>query len=382
MNIRRFHTYPLVLCTLLLGACGSQSNTNSDSDAVPEHAAFQLSLTDDVDSEATASDADAIDPAAAEVTSALDAVSQAVNADVAAELVNCRGAVRDLNQALRSFMEPIVALVRDNEPTSTFGRVKVWGPLTRGHTEFRFTLRHGTLRHYGWLLEARVAGSDDAFTTVAAGGITLGFAPRRGRGSIGIDLDALGSVDPTLVARGALFARFAHGAAGDIVGYRLRDFTARALATPVNALVQGVHLKGGSNRVRLAFYGNLPETATAAPELVLARVRHQRGEGGRADLRLSGGDIPASNVWVVSECWSAGLASTFRIVRDCPGDGVGGQRCEVVASTGDPSACSARFSQAELAPGDAEAPMPDAESPEGDVTPPDTMPSGEPPTDG
>lgn len=370
----------LALCTSLLGACSSKSGSPNDADldAVPEQAAFALSVSDEATSEGSATSSDAVDPAA-EVMDALGDTSDAVASNVAPELARCRGAVRSLNQALRRFMEPIVALVRDTEPTTSVGRVKEWGPVTRGATEFRFVLRHGTLRHYGWRLEARAAGSDDAFVRVAAGGITVGFAARRGAGTIGVDLDALGSVDPTVVARGALLARFAHGAAGSIVGYRLRDFAGEAGSEPIDALVQGVRLKGGYNRLRLAFHGNLPETATEAPEVVLARVRHQRGQGGRADLLVTGGDVSDGNIWVVNECWNAELHAGFRSVRDCPGDGIGGERCELVATTGDASACASLFALPEFAPADAEAPMSDGASPEGDVTPPDAMPEGTPP---
>lgn len=382
MHMRSLYRLSQVaLLASVVAACSSQSDSEAELEGVPEQAALALSVTDDATTEGSATADDAVDPSA-DVTSSLEAVTQAVEANVAPELANARGAVRALNQSLRHFMEPIVALVRDSEPTSRVGRVKVWGPVTRGATEFRFTLRHGTLRHYGWLLEARAEGSDAAFTAVAAGGITVGFAPRRGRGSVGVDLDALASVDPTVVAHGALLARFAHGAAGSIVGYRLRGFAPEADATPIDALVQGVHLKGGINRLRLAYYGNLPETATSAPEFVLARVRHQRGEGGRADALVSGGDVPNGHVWVVNECWSSALAAGFRRVLDCPGDGIGGERCEVVATVGDASACRPLFSQAELPPADAEAPMSDSESPEGDVTPPDAMPDGAPPADG
>ncbi|MGC4087872.1 MAG: hypothetical protein QM756_08245 [Polyangiaceae bacterium] len=380
MKLRHSTSCAFVLvCASLLAACNKQSSNDEDLGAVPEQAAFALSVTDDATSEGSASIDDAVDPEAA-VADSMDSLTQAVEGNVAPELAHARGAVRELNQALRRFMEPIVALVRDNEPTSSVGRVKVWGPVTRGATEFRFALRHGTLRHYGWLLEARAAGSTDPFTRVAAGGITVGYAARRGAGSIGLDLDALGSVDPTVVARGAVLARFAHGAVGSIVGYRLRAFAADASATPIDALVQGVHLKGGTNRLRLAYHGNLPETASAAPELVLARVRHQRGQGGRADLLLTGGDIANGRVWAVSECWDAQLDAGYRVVRDCPGDGIGGERCTVVATQGALGSCVGIFAQPEFAPADAEAPMSDSESPMGDVTPPDAMPDGEPPT--
>jgi hypothetical protein len=380
MKCRRIASFGcLAVCASLLGACGSKSDVDADLEAVPEQAAFALSVTDDAASEGSGAAADAIDPAS-EVGSSMDALSAALSENVAPELANARAPVRSLNQALHRFMEPIVALVRDREPTTSAGRVRVWGPIVRGATEFRFALRHGTLRHYGWLLEARAAGTDDAFTRVAAGGISVGFAARRGTGTLGIDLDALGSVDPTVVARGALVARFAHGAAGSIVGYRLRDFVGETGTQPITALVHGVHIRGGGNRLRLAYQGNLPESGTEASEFVLARVRYQRAVGGRADLLVTGGDVPPGKVWLVSECWNAALAAGFRSVRDCPGDGLGGERCQLLASSGDASSCVGSFDEPEFAPSDPEAAMHDSQSPEGDVMPPDSMPDGTPPT--
>jgi hypothetical protein len=300
--------------------------------------------------------------------------------DVAPELARSRAAVKDLNDALRHFMQPIVALVRDTPPTSTDGDVRTWGPVTRGATEFEFVLRHGSARHYGWVLRARPAGSTDDFTPVAAGGITVGYAPRRGHGTIGLDLDALGAVDPTVTARGKLFAGFDHVAGGSVIGYRLKNFTPDpASEEPIDALAERVHLAQGVNRARLAYYGNLPETATDAKELLLARVRHERGVGGRADMLVTGGDVADGHVIVVSECWDKALESGFRVVRDCPGDGIGGDRCQIVATRGDESACTA-FATAELPPADANAAMPDPESVAGDVTPPDSMPDGAPPS--
>jgi hypothetical protein len=365
-----------LLAASALVACSSD-NKDDALDAVPEQAAFQLGVTDDPGSEGTATGDDAVDPAD-EVDDAMDAASAAM--DVAPELERSRHAIKDLNEALRAFMQPIVALVRNNSPASVAGDVRTWGPVTRGATEFEFVLRHGTARHYGWLLEARPAGATDDFTTVAAGGITVGYAPRRGRGSIGLDLDALGAVDPTVSARGKLLAGFAHVAGGSVIGYRLENFTPDpANEESMDALAERVHLAQGINRARLAFYGNLPETATDAQELVLARVRHQRSVGGRADMLVTGGDVADGHVFVVNECWDKALASGFRVVRDCPGDGIGGDGCQVVATRGDESACVA-FATAELPPPDANAAMPDAQSVAGDASAPDSMPDGTPPS--
>ncbi len=375
-------TWILGILACTLPACGSGSGSSSDDylDAAPEMSALQLSVTDDATSEGTSTDADAID-AAQQVTQALGESGESLAVNVAPELEHCRAAVKALNEGLRDFLQPIVALVRNTEPT-TVGRVRTWGPVTRGAAEFQFVMRHGTLRHFGWLLQARPAGTTENYTIVAAGGITVGYAARRGIGTVGVDLDRLATVDPTVAGHGALLASFAHGPNGSTLAYRLRDFSLDAAQkTGVDALVQGVHLKAGYNRLRLAYYGNVADTATDAPELVLARVRQERAEGGRADLLVTGGDVADGKVWVVSECWSPALQSTFRIVRDCPNDGIGGASCQIVSTTGDSTACPPDLSDADLPPADPLTPMPDPQSPEGDLTPPTTLPDGNPPTD-
>jgi hypothetical protein len=377
-SICRYLGTGLLLSTVL--ACGAQQDAEENEflAGVPEAAALQLSITDDASGEALAGDDARVGAAAA--SDALGSLSLALVASGDTDgLARPREAVRELNEALRNFLQPIVALVRNQEPDEVLGNVAQWGPVTRGETEYRLLVRKGLLRRFGWVLQARASGSGDEFEGVAAGGIRVGEEVRRGRGVVGVDLDLLGALDPTVSARGQVLAAFAHGPAGTVLSYGLRDFARSADdETPIDALFQGVHLSGGHNRVRLAYHGDLPETATDAEELVLARVRHQRGDGGRADLLVTGGDIAEGKVWVVSECWSAGLASTYRIVRECPGDGIGGERCVEQRSSGDASACARGLSLPELPPADAAAHMDDAESPEGELLPPAAMPSGEP----
>jgi hypothetical protein len=370
-----------IWCVGALPACGSKGGTSDDYLAgAPEVSALQLSVTDDASSEGLATDADAVDPTS-EVAQGLGEAASGLSVQVAPELANAREAVADLNQALKNFMQPIVALVRDTDPTTTDGNVKTWGPVTRGATEFRFVMRRGVLRtRFGWLLQARVAGSNDDFSTVAAGAITVGYAARRGVGTVGIDLDALGAIDPTIVARGALLAGFAHGPNGSALAYRLKDFSPNPQTNaPISAILQGVHLKEGFNRLRLAYHGNVAGTATSAKELVLARVRHLNGEGGRADVLVTGGDVANGHAWLVSECWNAQLQAAYRVVRDCPADGIGGDQCVAVSSAGDPAACGHDVAAAEFPPADPMAAMSDPESPVGDVTPPAGMPDGNPP---
>lgn len=369
----------IVACAL--PACGGSKDAASEDEylaAAPELSALQLGVTDDPSTEATATEADAVD-AAEQITQAISDSTGSLQ--VAPELRHCRQAVSALNQALRDFMQPIAALVRNTAPT-TVDRVRSWGPVTRGATEFQFVMRRGLARHFGWVLEARPAGTSQDYTVVAAGGITVGYAARRGVGTVGVDLDRLGALDPTVVARGSILARFAHAPNGSTLAYRLHDFSPDpAQNSGIDALIQGVHLQPGFNRLRLAYHGNVEDTATDAPELVLARVRQMRDEGGRADLIVTGGDVADGKAWAVSECWSPALESVYRIVRDCPADGIGGDSCEVVSTTGDANACPHDLLAADPAPADPLTPMSDPQSPEGDLTPPSAMPDGEPPTD-
>ncbi len=364
-----------------LPACGANNTGQSDDflSGAPEESALQLGVTDDASTEAVATNDDAID-ASDEVAQSMGEATAALTGPVAPELVRCREAVRDLNQALRNFMQPIVALVRDTAPTSSTVSSRAWGPVTRGATDFRFVMQRGAASHFGWLLEARPADTTEKFVTVAAGGITVGYAVRRGVGTVGIDLDALGTLDPTIAARGSLLVGFAHGPNGSTLGYRLRDFTPDpAWKTPVTALAQAVHLKLGFNRLRLAYYGNVLGTATDKFEFVLARARQMRDVGGRADSIVTSGDVPDGHAWIVSECWDAGLSSVYRVVHDCPADGIGGDQCVDVSSVGNEAACVHDVAAADLPPADPSASMSDPESPEGDVTPPSTMPDGTPP---
>jgi hypothetical protein len=372
----------VTLSVAALPACGANKTAQSDEFLVgaPEESALQLGVTDDATSEAIATNDDAIDAAEEVAQSMSETTAALTTGPVAPELVRCREAVRDLNQALRSFMQPIVALVRDTDPTASTANSRVWGPVTRGATDFRFVMRRGAVHHFGWLLEARPTDTTEKFVTVAAGGITVGYAARRGIGSVGIDLDALGTLDPTIAARGALLASFAHGPNGSALAYRLAGFTPDpSWKAPVTAVVQAVHLKVGFNRLRLAYYGNVLGTATDKFEFVLARARQMRDVGGRADSIVTGGDITDGRAWLVSECWDAGLKSVYRVVRDCPADGIGGDQCSDVSTVGDAAACAQAVTDADLPPADPSAAMSDPESPEGDVTPPSSMPDGTPP---
>jgi hypothetical protein len=360
--------------SLHLAACGAaRTDATEDLSGVPELGAVEMSLTEDANAEGTSTEHDAVDPSTASADDLM--LMDVPEENSASDLRQAQAGIRQLNQALRGFLRPIAALVRETEPTRQAGAVKQWGPITHGETEYRFLLRKATDGRHTWRLDARSAGSQDSFTRVAVGALAVGSKVRRGAGALGVDLDALGSVNPDVAARGEILVGFRHAKAGTTVSYGLRNFTHDpSTSDGIDAVLRAVHLKNGFNRVRLAYRGNLPETATDAPELILARLRHQRAVGGRSDLLVVGGDVPSGTSWVISQCWDRGQQDQFRVVRLCKSaTDIDLSSCTIQSTSGDEHSCGASLGNAELPPIDPAAPAADAEDPNADVEIPDSL---------
>jgi len=382
MKLNRHYTIStLSALSLLIGGCSSETAPSDDyADGAPELAAVQMRITGDANSEALATSSDAIDPQAL-ASDELATVTGDAGSSGIPDLNGAREAVHDLNQALRNSLQSIAAMVRNTQATYKLGDLRMWGPVMRGETEFRFFMRRPAPHDFQWRLDARLAGTSTAYSRIAAGEIVVGARARRGVGVAGFDLSNLAAVDPTVTAQGQILAGFAHGPRGTTLAFGLKNFTRDPAVKPgIDALLQEVHLANEVNRVRLAYHGNVEGTATSAEELVFARVRHIAGVGGRSDMIVTSGDVPAGQAWVINQCWSAALDQTYRVVRNCPLDGIGGASCTQVSVVGDVSACDVNLRAEEMPPADPNQSMPDAQNPNSDVTPPAAIPdvAGEP----
>jgi hypothetical protein len=357
----------------LLVACQTGSAGDEWLDGAPEQAAFQMQLSDDADAESWAKSSDMV---VGGDEAPNGAMGGAPSDSVAPALREAREGVKNVNEALRAFLEPAVSLLRE-EPTETRGQFAVWGPVVRGATEYQVTLRKGILGRFGWLLEARPAGDDGEFLRVAAGRIVVDGVPRRGAGVAGFDLTSLGSVDPTVVGRGELLVGFAHGPRGNTVSYSVRDFTLEPDSeSGIDARLRAIHLSRGVNIVRLAYRGNVEATPTDAEELVLARGRHRTGGGGRVDALITEGDVPEGKVLVKSQCYDENGALVYSVVRECTEGDINAENCNITASEGELRACLDDFRTESLPPSDPTEDEELTDDPNPDVTPPTSMPDG------
>lgn len=308
---------------------------------------------------------------------ALSSTQQALEGTVPEYLQNARQAVAYLNGEIKRVITPIAELAAANAGKAQPGDVRMYGPKDRGNFTFRLYIKKLTETRFGWRLEAKpLGGADDQYVRVAGGALTKGELPHRGRGMIGIDLDALKTLDSTFVGQGKLFCGFAHVGDTKTLIYRLAGFTPDlSKHDPVNAIFTGHRLMPSrATRVRLAGNFDVVKT-TDAKELVRSRVRYIPGVGGRADILATEGDVPAGKVYLGSACWDAQESEGFAVLRVC--DQGAPDTCTVVETRGALVNCKPGLESPEPPPADPNNGTLEPESPVDGLEPPVDFPDGD-----
>lgn len=291
-------------------------------------------------------------------------------------LREARQGIAHLNAQVRRVIAPIAELVNESRGTTAAGDAKVYGPKDRGNASYRLTISRQAANKFGWRLEAKALGADDSsFVTVAGGFLVKGEQPHRGRGALGVDLDALRAVDTSVVPQGKVLCGFAHVGESKTLSYRLKGFTPdAAVHAPMDAAFVGHRvMPSGATAVRLVTLADIHEDPTKTlQELVRARVRYLPGTGGRADVLATGGDVPVGKVLVGTACWDAQETEGFYALRLCEqGKPL---TCQLVRSAGVRSNC-ALGADVDEPPGDNPLDAsPEADAPSVDVEAPTSMP--------
>ena len=280
-------------------------------------------------------------------------------------------AANAVDVGVRAALDPIKELMQ-TRPTQTDDTV-VYGPAGHGSGDYQFTLRQvvASDRRYGWKLEARPSGSGGGFSLVAGGTITVGETPRRGRGTFGVDCDALSAADASVTCRGTLLMGFAHPTEDDkILAVNLAGYTPDMTANaPLDATVFDWRQGEAANSARLVLRTNLSGTATPAEETVAIKLTYVRDTGARVDASATGGDIPQGQMVAVSTCVPPDLDQSHAVTATstCNSDGTG---CASASIT-----CPLSLQTSQLPNPDVTAFDPPAGMPEMPA-PPSSMPDG------
>lgn len=360
----------LIALFAVMAIAGCGRNTDEFSQAMPESSAFQIEVTGDVSTEGLSMSIDD------EGDDAIYWNQQALGGPLPEYLQHAKDAVRALNQAVARILDPIADLIKNN-PQAQTGDSRVY-VKDRGNATYRFAIKKVAANRYGWLLQAKPLGAaDSAYVAVMGGTFVKGEQPRRGRGSMGIDLTRLAQVDPSFKGTGQLLVGFAHVGGYKILNYGLKSFSPDTTQhTTVDALFSGVRGPNGGTNVKLAFHGNVADTKTTAKELVVLHARWLPGVGGRSDALATGGDVAAGHVIVAFSCFDGNLAdgNGFVWVADCLKGSIG-QNCTVLNTKGKPENCAPAYKNPELPPEDPNAPQPNTDAPESPEVP-GTIPDG------
>ncbi len=292
------------------------------------------------------------------------------------QLAIARDRVKALNGAVRQLITGIAELTVQSGKLLP-GDVRVFGPKVKNGVAYKLTVKRFGADRFGWKLEAKAEAAPEAdYAIVAAGGLTKGALPHRGRGTVGMDLDKLRALDTSIKPAGKIFCAFAHVGDTKTLVYGLKGFTADpAVEQPMSAHFVGHRLMPSkATAVRVAGRFNLADTATPAQELVRTRIRWLPGVGGVAKALATEGDVPAGKVYIGHACWDAQEQEGFAIVRSCDrGVAPSPATCAVIVTRGQLSNCKLT-EPADLSE-DVDDAAPETEAPAGDLVAPTDMPS-------
>lgn len=246
---------------------------------------------------------------------------------------NIRRSVKGVNLFVRAALEPVEVLVAAGPSASPSDDVRVYGPVALPPAtpvaNFRLSVKFVGDETFRWKLEAQPTSPANAtFQLVMAGQLHRGDLPHRGRGVVGIDLDALHAVNATaFTGQGKLLAAFAHVGLQKALVFAAQGFSADGVQTPVSAVFAGWKNAVGQARVRLAALSDF-DKATPQDELLLGRAGYWPLLGaGRTAVAVIGGDVPSHSIpgsfdvkaFLGLECFGRGLEAdvTYRALWTC-----------------------------------------------------------------
>jgi hypothetical protein len=208
------------------------------------------------------------------------------------------------------------------EPSSVKDGEATWGPYTDAlePVTYRFRVTRVGEAEYDYVLEGRpkAAGDGASYRAVLSG---HGFGKRHeqhGEGEFTIDLSAARELDPFGREKDSGTVRIVHHLPHDLERGDALPRRLEAEVTPDPAVeresytVQSVANEDGTGSLGVVARADVDEGKTTQLEDVTVDSRWRADGAGRADIVITGGDIPADpGVVSAVECWGADFTRSF-----------------------------------------------------------------------
>lgn len=206
----------------------------------------------------------------------------------------------------------LVKTITDYQPTTIDETHAVWGPYTEALSPntWRLTVTKNAQDSYSYVLEAKAKTDDDTKFIAVLSGNHLSTGKNLGHGDFLLDMDAAQKLPEHSQDVGTAQYTYSHDTAAadvkvDATFTHVRDGETGQLISAAYKYVSTA-TNGGSFEFSLSkdFYG------AAAKENAVIKSRWQQTGAGRSDLKVSGGDLGATE-GTASECWDSSFSSRY-----------------------------------------------------------------------
>lgn len=240
-----------------------------------------------------------------------------------------RNVTRDLNGGT-AWVLILVHTIVQFPATTIEGDTYTWGPWDGDALQparYRLVVTELSDGTYDWSLDGQRKNAGTDFETVIAGNAVPGEIEGRGHGQFTIDFDAGERVNPVdNDARGVVSIAYDLAAAHlDMVISTVED--RGGVEVPVDYEYAYTRAEDGGGDMIFAAHADTEDEGALAEDAVI-RSRWLGTGAGRADVRLSSGDLADAQV-TASECWDGSFNTAYYT-----------DSASFLPTEGDPSACA------------------------------------------
>ena len=210
-------------------------------------------------------------------------------------------------------------LIVHTRPSTLSEDEAVWGPHSDALEPAEWQLRVTEVRQheYDYVLEGRPKGTAEPFRAVLTGKGWGRKHDRHGDGHFEIDLDTARELDPLKHQDDSGTVRITHDLPPTItqdlwLGDRFISAEVRPTDESVWWTVDSSQYEDGSGTLVVNAEDDIDETRTTAAEAVQISSQWRPDGAGRADITISGGDLPTEVLSVSAvECWGSDFYRSY-----------------------------------------------------------------------
>lgn len=216
-----------------------------------------------------------------------------------------------------------VWLVVHTEPTSVENGEATWGPYTDAlePVTYRFRVSRVAEGEYDYALEGRPkqSESESDYRAVLEGHGYGRLHELHGEGDFTIDLDAARALDPFAHQNDSGSVHIVHHLPRSISEHLdalprtiVAEVTPNPSINPESFVVSSTANEDGTGALHVTARADVDDTKTTELEDIVIDSQWRADGAGRADILISGGDIPADPGMVTAlECWGADFTRAY-----------------------------------------------------------------------